>query len=144
MIIIIIAALFIGVLVFQIDDELDPGAALWLEKMNSPETSEAYFFLMGFFSKEGDDPIVVGKSIYQSIREGEDRYINEKILFDYIDYPKENKIALPKGDIYCSAWKPGCLKLIFGNVAELKNELSRHSALLERYRILSEKMDTKR
>ncbi len=50
-IIIIIAALFIGVLLFQIDDELDPGAALWLEKMNSPETSEAYFFLMGFFPK---------------------------------------------------------------------------------------------
>jgi len=48
-IVIIITALFIGVLIFQIDDELDPGAALWLEKMNSQEISEAYFFLMGFF-----------------------------------------------------------------------------------------------
>jgi len=137
--VIIIAALFIGVLIFQIDDELDPGAALWLEKINSPETSEAYFFLMGFFSKDGEDPVEVGKSIYKSIKEGEDRYINEKELFDYIDYPKENKIALPKGDIYCPAWQSGCLKLIFENVAELKSELSKHSTLLERYSIFIRK-----
>ncbi|VAX09726.1 hypothetical protein MNBD_GAMMA26-1180 [hydrothermal vent metagenome] len=122
-----------GVLALQIDDELNPAASQWVEKVNSAEESEAYLFLMGIFAKKSEDPIQVGRAIYQSIREGEERYLSKKSPFNYTDYPQEERINLPEGDLLCVVWEEGCLKTIFQDLQKIQTALKDHAMLLERY-----------
>lgn len=129
----IIFIIIVGVIGLQFDDELHPDAARWIQESNSQKDSEAYFFLMGIYSAKDVSPVDVGESIYSSIRDGEEKYILEKVPFDYTDYPNEDKIELPQGKLFCRSWEKGCLKAIFEDATEARRTLESHSILLNRY-----------
>ncbi|NOY62396.1 MAG: hypothetical protein GXP10_04445, partial [Gammaproteobacteria bacterium] len=129
----IITLTVVSIFALQIDDELHPRASKWIEEVRSKDASEAYLYLMGLFAKETESPIEAGSEIYQSIKDGQKRYILKQSKFYYSEYPMDNKLALPKGDLFCEFWKNECLKALFQNPSRNEQEIERHSVLLNRY-----------
>lgn len=131
---VVLSLLTVGIVVLQIDDDLDPGAAQWIEKIQVEKSSDAYLYLLGIVAAKGENPKQVGKEIYDSIRVAEQQSSNVTLPIEYADYPQENKLALPSGDLCCATSEEGCFKKIFQNTAALESELHQHALLLSRYR----------
>lgn len=129
----VILILILGVIGLQFDDELHPEATQWIESVNSPKTSESYFFLLGIFAAEGLSPFDVGRSIYESIKEGEEQYTAENKPFYYRAYPEEGKIELPEGNVFCLTRETECLQYLFEEKIEVQRELENHRVLFSRY-----------
>ncbi len=127
---IVIVAIILGL---QIDDDLEPAVIQLLEKSKVKDKSSAYLYLMGFHASEKDDPYLVGRNIYHSIRRGEETYLNKKGDFDFDDYPEQQRLPLPEGQFFCKISEKGCLSSLFQEPKQLEEVLRSNATLLNRY-----------
>lgn len=123
----------IAVLLLQIDDELDPEIATFLEQARPAESSEAYLYLLGIVAAEGEDPLTVGKQLFASMQHAEENYTFGDEAFGYEGYPADKKLALPEGKFFCSGRDEQCWPTLFSNPSELEQVLRDHATLLKRY-----------
>ena len=127
----LLLASVIGLL--QIDDDLDPKAMQWISEVNSNKKSDAYYFLMGIFAGENENPSEVGFKLYQNIHVAQEAHITNKTPFVFDDYPNDKKIALPDSGLFCKIWEIDCLKNIINHKSDLPGLLKTYSTLAERY-----------
>ncbi len=127
-----ILILVAGVLALQIDDDLDPRVLAFLDKTKTTE-SDAYYYLLGMPASAEDDPVRVGREIYKSIRQAEEKYFMNPEEFDFDDYPLAKKLRLPEGDLFCKSWEAGCLAGLFRSKENFEKWISDYQVLLKRY-----------
>lgn len=130
---VVLVLLVIIILALQIDDDLDSEVQSLFKKSQSVVNSDAYFYLMGIYAAESEEPIKIGQKIYQSIAQGEETYLTQQKPFEYYHYPDELKLLLPEGDLFCSYWEKGCIDLLFQESPTLGNLLKNNALLLLRY-----------
>ncbi|WNO10735.1 hypothetical protein [Teredinibacter sp. KSP-S5-2] len=120
----IVLGLFFG---SQIDDDLSDDSLALLERLDGDSESTAYFYLMGIFANENEDPIEVGRVLVKEYQayEKDDSY-------KVVEYPRENKLPLPDGELFCHIWKKGCLERLFDSDTEIEALLNDHATLLTR------------
>ena len=114
-----------------IDDDLSAQSKALLETADQQQQSNAYLFLLGIMAAPEDDPIVVGKALYNSIKAGEQQYLHENKPLRFTDYPANKKLPLPQGDMFCSGWEQGCHQKRFAAAANYTGD--EHQLLQQRY-----------
>jgi len=117
----------------QIDDELHPEAALWVEQIKANGDSQAYYYLMGIFAKSDENPSDVGLQRYQAIRVSQEKSDANKTIVSFKDYPDEKKLPIPTGEKFCKYWEAGCLENLLKNDADIPALLLNNAVLFERY-----------
>ena len=111
----------------QIDDDLSKESLDLIDRINAESTSESYLYLYGIFAREGEEPVNVGREIFEEYRRLDDDH-----SYDVIEYPDEDKLPLPKGDEFCAGWEEGCLEYLFSFQFDADRLLTEHSLLLAR------------
>jgi hypothetical protein len=123
-----IALLVVILFALQIDDKLNPAAENLIAKVKMEDYTndqrEAYFYLMGIGAHQDEDPITIGKSIYNLFNSNEEG--NEY-------YKKQNALELPQGDLFCSSWENACIVSLFTPSEKIDNILKKNKILLDRY-----------
>lgn len=121
------------VLLLQIDDELDPEVATFLEQARPAESSEAYLYLLGIVAAEGEDPLAMGKQLFASMQQAEQQYELGDETFGFKDYPEDKKLALPEGELFCSGSEQDCWQTIFNDEEGRDQVLKQYATLLLRF-----------
>lgn len=128
--------IFLVFLLFQIDDELSPGAEQWLtlaqEKYSQPQHSEAYIYLLGMMANELDAPALVGRQRYLAYKQAEDKLNSAFDVIEYDDYPQDKRLVLPDNDEYCDLYKPECFEQLSTSAINTER-LKQHDLLQQRY-----------
>ena len=122
----------VAVLLLQIDDELDPDIATFLEQAKPAESSEAYLYLLGIEAAEGEDPLTVGQRLFASMQQAEEDRLGDE-SFRAEGYPEDKKLALPQGELFCNRKDVECWKTIFTNRHDIESALQDNGTLLNRY-----------
>jgi hypothetical protein len=125
--ILILPFLPIIVLFGQIDDDLSPKATELINTIAVDAESDAYLYLLGISANESDSPEKVGVNLLNEYRkqESDDSYT-------VVDYQDAKKIPLPQGEIFCKAWKEGCLEALFVSDIDINKLKVKYSTLLAR------------
>jgi hypothetical protein len=131
----------VAIFLLQIDDDLNPEVAAFLEQAEPAEQSEAYLYLLGIVAAEGEDPLKVGKQLFADMQQAERDYQLGDESFGYEGYPEENKLALPEGKYFCGSRDEQCWPTLFSNPSEIDQVIRDHATLLERYQSLVQLMD---
>ncbi len=130
--------IIVAILLLQIDDELNPSIADYVSLAEPTGGSNAYFYLLGIDATEGEDPIEIGKQMFE-IR----RQISSGIFFPPNDeqwellqnpIPNRPKLPLPKGDVFCRGFDHECAKTVFNKDLDIAKILSANTVQLERYK----------
>jgi len=132
---------FIGITVFlvasilllQIDDEQDANAQNFLKQDKVLPESKAFLYLLGIEADKKESPLEVGKELLRIIKDAENKYFSEGKPFDYSKYPKEKKLLLPYGKLFCASWNEGCIANRMLNKYDLDSIIKEHATLLNRY-----------
>lgn len=120
--------ILVGLFFFsQIDDDLSDDSLALLKRLDGDSESTAYFYLMGIFANENEDPIEVGRALVKEYQtyEKDDSY-------KVVEYPWENKLPLPDGELFCHIWNKGCLEKLFDSDTEIEKLLNAHAILVAR------------
>ena len=123
----------VAVLLLQIDDELNPEVASFLEQAKPAESSDAYLYLLGIIAAEDEDPLVVGQQLLASMQQAEQQYDFSDGTFGFEAYPDDKKLALPDGALFCANQQEACWHIVFDNKAARDQALKAHAVLLQRY-----------
>ncbi|MBL1320289.1 MAG: hypothetical protein COA63_004415 [Methylophaga sp.] len=125
----------VAVLLLQIDDELNPEVASFLEQAKPAESSDAYLYLLGIVAAEGEDPLVVGKQLFASMQQAEEQYNFSDESFEFEDYPKNKKLTLPEGELFCNHLleSGSCWQTVFENKPARDQALKTYVVLTQRY-----------
>lgn len=132
--VILIIFVVAGAVFLYQDDELSPGAQKWLSH-KWPETSKAYYFRLGFEVSPQDDPIAEGKKIFDSMKQAEEEYLKSFEQLNFSEYPKDNQIEIPEGELFCKFYDEGCLEKVFATPAsKLSDLVNNNQVLLKRFK----------
>ena len=123
----------VAVLLLQIDDELNPEVASFLEQAKPAESSDAYLYLLGIIAAEDEDPLVVGQQLLASMQQAEQQYDFSDGTFGFEAYPEDKKLALPDGALFCVNQQESCWQTVFDNKTARDQALKAHAVLLQRY-----------
>jgi hypothetical protein len=93
----------IGILLLQIDDDLNPNVIKWLDQLPQPTASQAFTYLLAIDAKEGVDPAAEGAQMLAKIK------VAETTPEGYVTFDNDNKLALPKGKLFCTPLTSECL-----------------------------------
>jgi len=124
-------------LLYSIDDNLDPKIQKIVEQVNHLKANEAYFYLMGIDTAADQDPMVVGKNIFERGKkitdEIDDNFTVNLERFEQFD-KKRKKLVLPQleADILCREENP-CFKKILADTEKYKQKIQQHQILVQRY-----------
>ncbi|MFW5426187.1 MAG: hypothetical protein ACKE8G_06585 [Methylophagaceae bacterium] len=123
----------VAVLLLQIDDNINPEVAAFLEQAEPAEHSEAYLYLLGIVAEEGEDPLTVGKQLFASMQQAEENYTFGDEDFEYGGYPEGRELPLPHGELFCDRKEDECWQTIFLNTGDIEQVLTANDTLLHRY-----------
>ncbi|PHS26798.1 MAG: hypothetical protein COA83_01920 [Methylophaga sp.] len=123
----------IAALLLQIDDDLDPEVAIFLEQAEPAKHSDAYVYLLGIVAAEDEEPLELGNQLLNAMRQAEDGYKFGDETFEFEAYPEDKKLILPTGELFCKSWQEGCWQAVFDNKHERDQALKTHAVLLQRY-----------
>lgn len=126
LIVIVPSILLALVLLGQIDDTLSPEAVELIGQFKEPQESQAYLYLLGIYASKNDDPVEVGKRLFEEYKkqESDDSY-------ELVEYEQSKKISLPSGDLFCKVWEEGCLARLFDSEFDEKLQAT-HGLLISR------------
>lgn len=111
----------------QVDDRLSPEAQELIRRLSDGGESEAYLFLLGIDAHRDDNPADVGRNLLAEFRQQE-----ANAGYEIMAYDAARKIPLPTGDLFCSAWKDGCLEHLFSSTFGVDEIINEHQVLMER------------
>jgi hypothetical protein len=133
-IVVLISLIILSGLLLQIDDELEPEVIDFMALSEPPsDSSHAYFYLLGFSSAEGKEPITAGRDIYQEIEKQQLIISAERDENDYFDSSQYDELVLPNHSLLCNYKESNCLDNIFNNTEQLPDLLNSASLLMQRY-----------
>lgn len=124
---IFISALVILVLLSQVDDELSDEAENLVARIDTNGVSESFLYLHGIFAKDDENPTNIGKNLLE-----EHRKLEVDEFYEVVEYSDSQKLALPKGDEFCSSWKAGCIDFLFSSKVRTEVLLEEHKVLISR------------
>lgn len=131
----------VAVLLLQIDDELNPEVAAFLEQAKPAEKSDAYLYLLGIVAAKGEDPSVVGKQLFADMQQAEEQYSFNDDSFGYEGYLEIKRLSQPEGKLFCSSWQEGCWQTVFENRHDREKALQENATLLNRYKAFKKLTD---
>lgn len=111
----------------QIDDNLSAESTELIERIDPSTQSEAYLYFLGISASEDEDPIAVGRRLfeeYQRLGDDENYQVSE--------YPDAKKLPLPTGNEFCKRWEKGCLATMFSGQFDVQSLLEKHKTLVAR------------
>ncbi|MEC8525041.1 MAG: hypothetical protein VXZ24_12460 [Pseudomonadota bacterium] len=109
----------------QYDDKPSSEVESLVARFTDGKDSEAYLFLLGIYVQEGDDPVALGRQIFESNSSIEQ---SEGVF----DYPESKKLSLPDGDGFCSFEDEDCIGFLFSGSVRVAKLIEHHWELLER------------
>ena len=115
------------IFISQIDVELSNDATALMDRLEADSANEPYYFLLGMFAAEDENPIDVGKDLYFQYKNLED-----DASYEITEYPNSNKIPLPNGKEFCAMWEDECLENVFLSSINTDELMRRNKTLLQR------------
>lgn len=124
---ILISIILVSVLLSQLDDDLSDEAKSMAARIDTNRLSDSFLYLHGIYSKNGENPVDTGRKLLEEYRK-----LEADKNYEVVEYPDSNKIALPKGNEFCSFSEAGCLEILFSTEVRAGELLEEHSVLVSR------------
>lgn len=122
-----------AILLLQLDDKLKPEVIQFMSQSKSPDKSEAYLYLLGFSSKENEDPLLIGQKFYEEIKQQQIHIGTNQKTLQYIDVEQYSHLTLPRSQLLCPYKEENCFNDIFNHIEQIPSFVNEHHLFIQRY-----------
>ena len=98
-----------------------------MQRLRSDASSEAYFYLLGIFASEDEEPGQLGRALFKRYAQFDSEQESEASI-----YPENQRLSLPQGQLFCKAKTYCCLSTLFNEYEAIDEVLDENKVLIQR------------
>lgn len=123
----------IALILLQFDDDLHPEAHTLVELTTTPQTNEAYLYLLGIDAPLEGSPRDIGKRLLARSQAQDQLEADDPFTTEQAPFPDYEALPRPEGDLFCRWSDEGCRIQVFSSFSGAPPLSETHRTLLDRY-----------